>query len=504
MSLTMAGAGSSPALDKSRFLQRLPCAALRIPKQRSHLVASLLSRFLLDMPRVRHIVPDPDDPFMRLLLLAPNITLPGLQGLPEDKKQALANIVPLDVVQHEVVLDYSYWPVEHILKEILPAGCDVPSSFETIGHIAHLNLRDDLLLYKKVIAEVILDKNPKLRTVVNKVGTITNEFRVPEFELLAGDPSLVTEIKQHGATFRLDFGMVYWNSRLEGEHKRLFAQFKPGQIIVDMFAGIGPFAIPAAQHGCVVFANDLNPTSVKYLKLNSQINKVGDRVKAFNMDARDFMRKLVSEEEMIVGQLATPIVIDESIEHDASNLSTKRSKKSDIGKDGGEHPTGERRDTVEAPSSEQGNNIPSTKKSEEKKGKKVRVSGFVKMNISDIKPWERFDHIVMNLPASALEFLDVLNGLLPKGRWKGTMPRVHCYCFMRSNETNEDIMKKAETYLGSSIVDPNIYVVRDVAPNKIMLCVSFNLPEAVAFAPTPEPAILEETEASSLKRPRTE
>lgn len=191
--------------------------------------------------------------------------------------------------------------------------------------------------------------------MVNKVGTITNEFRVPEFEVLAGWPSLVTEIKQHGATFRLDYGMVYWNSRLEGEHKRLFAQFRPGEIIVDMFAGIGPFAIPAAQQGCVVFANDLNPTSVKYLKLNSQINKVGDRVKAFNMDARDFMRKLVTEEEGIVGESTPPTSIDESIVHDACNLSTVHDNKSDVGKKhGGQHSIGEGVNIFEAPSSEQG------------------------------------------------------------------------------------------------------------------------------------------------------
>ena len=38
-------------------------------------------------------------------------------------------------------------------------------------------------------------------------------------------------------------------------------------------------------------------------------------------------------------------------------------------------------------------------------------------------------------------FADVLNGLLCKERWKGNMPRVHCYCFMRSNETRADIIK---------------------------------------------------------------
>jgi hypothetical protein len=36
---------------------------------------------------------------------------------------------------------------------------------------------------------------------------------------------------------------------------------------------------------------------------------------------------------------------------------------------------------------------------------------------------------------------DVLSGLLSKSRWKGTMPRINCYCFMRSKETNGDIIK---------------------------------------------------------------
>ncbi len=139
-----------------------------------------------------------------------------------------------------------------------------------------------------------LQKNPKLKTVVNKVGTITNEFRVPEFEVLAGNASLVTEVKQHGATFRLDYGSVYWNSRLEAEHKRVFSQFQPGEVIVDMFAGIGPFAIPAAQQGCIVYANDLNPMSVKYLKMNAEINKVSGRVKAYNMDAREFIQTIMT------------------------------------------------------------------------------------------------------------------------------------------------------------------------------------------------------------------
>lgn len=41
-----------------------------------------------------------------------------------------------------------------ILEALLPKGLIVPSAFESVGHIAHLNLRDEHLPYKKLIAKV--------------------------------------------------------------------------------------------------------------------------------------------------------------------------------------------------------------------------------------------------------------------------------------------------------------------------------------------------------------
>lgn len=51
-----------------------------------------------------------------------------------------------------------------------------------------------------------------------------------------------------------------------------------------------------------------------------------------------------------------------------------------------------------------------------------------------------------------------------------------------NNFNDADIVAKVEHYLGGKLDSPPlIHVVRDVAPGKLMLCVSFHVPEAVAF-----------------------
>ncbi|CAH1426400.1 unnamed protein product [Lactuca virosa] len=93
------------------------------------------------------------------------------------------------------------------------------------------------------------------------------------------------------------------------------------------------------------------------------------------------------------------------------------------------------------------------------------------------KSWEHIDHVIMNLPASALQFLDVFRGLIQMKYWKGSLPWIHCYCFIRSNETQESVVSEAESLLNAKIHDPLFHRVRDVAPNKAMYCLSFRLPE---------------------------
>jgi tRNA G37 N-methylase Trm5 len=82
------------------------------------------------------------------------------------------------------------------------------------------------------------------------------------------------EIREGDCTFRFDYSKVYWNSRLQTEHKRLVDMFNPGDVVCDVMAGVGPFAVPAGKKGVFVWANDLNPNSYAALKEAVVRNKV--------------------------------------------------------------------------------------------------------------------------------------------------------------------------------------------------------------------------------------
>ncbi|GAB2300391.1 hypothetical protein Dimus_034433 [Dionaea muscipula] len=452
-------------LDESKFSETFQLWALRIPCQFCKAATRILNGYLLDKPRVKPITEDPSSDKTRYVILSERVQNEDLSDIPEQKLTALKELCEAEVVPYSLTLGYSYWGA---------------------GHIAHLNISEELLAYKDVIAKVIYDKNyPRLRTIVNKVGSIANEYRVPRFEILAGEQNMVTEVKQYGARFKLDYGLVYWNSRLEHEHMRLVSLFQAGETICDMFAGIGPFAIPAAQKGCMVFANDLNPDSVRYLKINAEINKVDDHVYTYNMDARRFICEVM--EAPLEGN--TPESCDEGCHLKANGEKHSGSRAMIVDKEEEEEHKGSSKEEGQEDLSAAADETVSTGKrpaeSVAENGSaedycasgsncNKRIRGF---ESSKATPWEHVDHVIMNLPASALQFLDAFRGLVRRRSQRGPLPWIHCYCFIRSNETEEFVISEAESALDAVIQNPVFHRVRDVAPNKAMFCLSFRLPE---------------------------
>ncbi|ELP87959.1 hypothetical protein EIN_418080 [Entamoeba invadens IP1] len=215
--------------------------------------------------------------------------------LSKDFLDEVKKILPdISIGEAQVKLSISNFTLQEVMRKYIPKEITLPTSFETVGSLAHLNLKDEQMQYKHYIGEALLLKNfPRIKTVITKLEEITNEFRTFPLEVIAGEKSTEVQVVCHGVKFKLDFAECYWNSRLETEHTIIVGEMKKGETLIDAFAGVGPFAIPAALKGVLVYANDLNPASVKYMKINAEMNKATLNCEC--MDARDYMRKVVLE-----------------------------------------------------------------------------------------------------------------------------------------------------------------------------------------------------------------
>lgn len=243
---------------------------------------------------------------LKHILLDPNL-VKSQECLPSELMKTLQSLgVELEFKSKKLTVTYDNLTIEEVFKSLLPESSgdsesNKLSSWSQVGHIAHVNLREHLLPYKFIIGQVLLDKlQPRIKMVVNKTTGIDNTFRNFEMEVLAKIPGEVSTIVEEYALkcrFKFDFAKVYWNPRLHTEHERIVARLRPKMDnLYDVFAGVGPFAVPAAKMKCKVLANDLNPNSYEFLKQNSTLNKVVDYITCFNLDGREFIKSVVSKD----------------------------------------------------------------------------------------------------------------------------------------------------------------------------------------------------------------
>nr|XP_005890751.1 PREDICTED: tRNA (guanine(37)-N1)-methyltransferase [Bos mutus] len=412
-------------LDRTAFKKTVTIPVLKVRKEVVNKLMRSLKRAALQRPGIKRVIEDPEDGEGRLIMLDPY----KMFTVDSFEKEELSILKQLNVnpqiSKYNLDLTYENFKSEEILRAVLPEGQDVTSGFSRVGHIAHLNLRDHQLPYKHLIGQVMIDKNPGITSAVNKINNIDNTYRNFEMEVLSGEENMMTKVRENNYTYEFDFSKVYWNPRLSTEHSRITELLKPGDVLFDVFAGVGPFAIPAAKKKCTVFANDLNPESHKWLLHNCKLNKVDQKVKVFNLDGRDFLQGPVREELM---QQLGPL-------------------------------SKERKHSV---------------------------------------------HIVMNLPAKAIEFLSAFKALL-EGQPCGSeiLPIVHCYSFSKDANPAKDVQQRAATVLGISLeAYSSVHLVRNVAPNKEMLCITFRIPAAILYKN--QTVNRDNHEGPPLKRQRTD
>lgn len=155
-------------------------------------------------------------------------------------------------------------------------------SYERLGDIALLD--EDNGDTARAIADALLDSDIPIESVLNRSSKVKGEHRVREWEVLAGGTQTVH--REYGHEFVLDVAQVYFSPRLATERHRVIEQVQEDEQFLDMFAGVGPFVIPAAARGATAVGCDLNPAAIDFLTENAARNGCTDRVTAINSDVR--------------------------------------------------------------------------------------------------------------------------------------------------------------------------------------------------------------------------
>ena len=150
----------------------------------------------------------------------------------------------------------------------LRAGRPVLPRHELVGGIAIMQENDP------AGAEQILATIASLHTVLCPASDVMGEYRTRKFEVLAGIPTTRTEILEYGHRFVIDLASAYFSSRLSSERQRILGKVGDRELILDMFAGVGPFAITLAKRAALVIACDINPRAVILMQENLGKNRV--------------------------------------------------------------------------------------------------------------------------------------------------------------------------------------------------------------------------------------
>ncbi len=167
----------------------------------------------------------------------------------------------------------------------------LPRAFDLIGDIAVLEIPDAIAHHSKMIGQAFHDIHRNFRTILAKRGAISGVIRTRQYNLLSGEDRTKTIHTEYGCRLAVDVEKAYFSPRLLEEHNRVAQLVEQDEVVVDMFCGVGPFAIHMARQKRVkVIAIDINPSAIDLLRESMSLNKLIGSIVPVTADARDYVK----------------------------------------------------------------------------------------------------------------------------------------------------------------------------------------------------------------------
>lgn len=177
----------------------------------------------------------------------------------------------------------------------------LPHGYQIIGKILLIKLKPSLLRHRKEIGKSILELFPYIHTVC-LIKEIKSIKRKPKIEIIAGCRNMQTLHKEQGCQFLIDISKLMWSQGNKEERVRIIKLVKNNETIVDMFVGIGYFSIFIAKYSNPkkIYAIDINPVALEYLRKNIWLNGVEDKIEILQGDCRKFAKLLENTADRII------------------------------------------------------------------------------------------------------------------------------------------------------------------------------------------------------------
>ena len=146
-----------------------------------------------------------------------------------------------------------------------------PDKWEKIGNVVILQDfgADEFImpLIGEVYARVL-----KAKTVAIQ-QKISGEFRENKIKIIWGKDAVTTHV-ENGIKYNLDLSKLMFSSGNIEERIRMSRINMANEVVVDMFAGIGYFTLPAQKAGALrIYACEKNPVAYYYLIKNIKANR---------------------------------------------------------------------------------------------------------------------------------------------------------------------------------------------------------------------------------------
>ena len=178
--------------------------------------------------------------------------------------------------------------LKRVLQDVLSEeeNNQLISAFDQIGDIIIVRIPDSLISKKQIIGKTLLEQVSTANSVFYQSSPVEGDFRTRQLEVIAGEDKTQTEYRENGCRFIVDVEKAFFSPRLSTERERIAGLVKDGEVIVNMFGGVGMFSLLAAKDtACTVYNIDINPVAAQLCKENAQINKLKGEVISLNGDA---------------------------------------------------------------------------------------------------------------------------------------------------------------------------------------------------------------------------